>query len=409
MKYTDEEQVVRELAWRVSEFASSENNAQMIKRWHDVNSLRKPDRMPVYCYPSGDGVWGEIFSDDPVISGDPWLREVETYMKKLLYKRHIADDTPINPYFPVQAVMDVHPSNIWGIDIKTHHTNVKGGSWSYQSTLMDLSDFDKLRIPVYTFNSKKTEELVEKADRLLFDILPPKVLCQNILSATLCHYAANLRGLEKILMDTILEPDLLHRLMAYLRDCVLSSLDQLETIGRITPNTDGDLSTGPYSEDIGPDPVNGKYTFKNCWIYANSQEFDPVSPTAWEEFLLDYQKPIFERFGLVSYGCCENLTQKINGVMSIPNLRIFVCSAWTNLNLLLEKTDQKYVIQWRQMASDVIFAENMDKIKQHLAEGVKKLSGVSTQIMLREVETLNGNTDRLKEWTTLAKEAAAKI
>lgn len=60
------------------------------------------------------------------------------------------------------------------------------------------------------------------------------------------------------------------------------------------------------------------------------------------------RKPIIEKFGLSAYGCCENLTHKIDGVLSITNLRIFVCSAWTDLQTVLDKVQDKYCIMWRQ-------------------------------------------------------------
>ena len=111
-------------------------------------------------------------------------------------------------------------------------------------------------------------------------------------------------------------------------------------------------SVGPMtcSDPIGEPGADGAIGYENMWMMANSQEFDGVSPAMWETFLLDYQKPIFERFGLVGYGCCENLTQKIDGVLSLSNLRIFVCSAWTDLQAVQEAVGQDYVIMWRQKA-----------------------------------------------------------
>ena len=40
-----------------------------------------------------------------------------------------------------------------------------------------------------------------------------------------------------------------------------------------------------------------------------------------EEFLFRYQLPIMEQAGLVAYGCCEDLTCKIDMLRQIPNLR----------------------------------------------------------------------------------------
>jgi len=177
----------------------------------------------------------------------------------------------------------------------------------------------------------------------------------------------------------------------------------VEDTGLLTPN-----NTEPMTFSDFTGIISDNISYKNCWVSANSQEFDQVSPKMWEEFCLNYQKPIFEKFGLVAYGCCENLTHKIEGVLSIPNLRIFVCSAWTNLDKVVEAIGDKHVIMWRQKASEIVFTDDTKNIRQHLEEGVKRLNGCHFQIVLRELQTLGGHPDRLHVWTKLAKEAAVK-
>ena len=50
--------------------------------------------------------------------------------------------------------------------------------------------------------------------------------------------------------------------------------------------------------------------------------------------------------------------EEVEAVLSIPNLRIFVCSAWTDLNKLVDRVGLDYVIMWRQKASDVVFPDD---------------------------------------------------
>jgi len=184
-------------------------------------------------------------------------------------------------------------------------------------------------------------------------------------------------------------------------------LQEIETIEQdihLWPNTDDPMLC---SDPIGVQ-YKGRYTLKNCWCAGNSQEFDQVSPAMWEEFCLNYQKPIFKRFGYVCYGCCENLTHKIDGVLTIPNLRIFVCSAWTDLDVVLNKINKNYCIMWRQKASDVVFAESEKQLHEQMENGLRKLQGQYYQIVLRELQTLAGNINRLHRWAAIAKELAAK-
>lgn len=133
-----------------------------------------------------------------------------------------------------------------------------------------------------------------------------------------------------------------------------------------------------------------------------------VSSEMWEEFCLNYQQPVFARFGFACYGCCENLGRKIDGVLSIPNLRIFVCSAWTTLDVALQHVPKQYCIMWRQKASDVVLPADAATIQRDLLDGARRLQGRPYQIVLRELETLAGHPERLHQWTQLAKEAAER-
>ena len=399
-----EKSLIQDLARQVAGLAAEPRMETIRRRWCDVNSLRQPDRAPVWVFISG--CWHEFIPEETLVCRDPERRAVEFALRQTLVKRDIADDTPIDPFFVVPAIYQVEPANIWGVDFNHIDSGVEGGAWAYDAPLKTEADFARLRLPAYSFDAARTAEKLERLHELIGEILPLKLVHPNLLSPVLCTDAAELRGLEQLMLDAVLEPELLHRLMAHLRDAVLRSMDIIESNQRVIPYT-----TDPplYSDPIGTPAADGAFTYKNCWCHANSQEFDQVSPAMWEEFLLTYQKPILARFGHVQYGCCENLTQKIDGVLTIPNLRMFVCSAWTNLDTVLEKVSNQYVIMWRQKASEVIFADDPEQLRPGLESGARRLQGRPHQIILREIETLNGNPDRLHRWTQIARETAEKF
>jgi len=394
---------VRELAREVAALAAAPENEAIKQRWRDVNALRKPDRAPVWCRPVG--AWPELLPDDALRCQDHWLRGIERGFQRILIKHDIGDDTPIEPDFAVGASFDVDPPNIWGVDIKRHASGVAGGAWAYDPPLKSPDDFAKLRLPCYTYNDDKTQRALSQAHELLGDILPVRLVCNPPIGATLCNPATYLRGLTEIMMDMATQPELVHRLMAHVRDSVLGAMRQVEATGLLTPNNTGPMTC---SNPIGEPGPAGKITLKNLWLMANSQEFDQVSPTMWDEFLLAYQKPIYALFGHTGYGCCESLTTKIDRVLSIPNLRIFVCSAWTDLSKVIDRVGTDYVIMWRQKASAVVFPNDDATIQHDLDEGARQLQGCRYQVVLRELQTLAGHMNRLHVWTRLGKEAAAK-
>jgi hypothetical protein len=394
---------IRALAEQVAAIAGEPRMKAIKKRWADVNALRKPDRAPVYCRPVG--CWKEIITDCMLECTEPWLRQLEYQFLQTIHKRDIDDDTPVEDYLSLGRVFKCNPGNTWGVAIGRHLSNIEGGSWRYDPPIKTSADLDKLQIPTFTYCEDETQARKAQLEDLLGDILSVRLTAGPLLGATLGGHAADLRGLEQMMMDMIAEPELMHRLMGHLRDATLAAVDQLEATGLITPDNNGAMSC---SDPIGEKATDGSLSCRNLWCMANSQEFDQVSPAMWEEFCLQYQMPIFARFGLVGYGCCENLTHKIDGVLSIPNLRIFVCSAWTDLDVVLERVGQAYCIMWRQKASEVVFPDDPDKIKSDLMAGTSRLQGHYYQIVLRELQTLAGHPDRLHEWTRHAKEAAEK-
>jgi len=394
---------IRMLARRAMDIAQGAEMPAIIQRWKDVNELRKPDRAPVWCNPVG--CWSEMLPEATLSCADPWLRGLEVAFRKILIKAEIGDDSPVLPWFDVPAVVEVTPENTWGLETRHTPPAEPGGAWAYDPPLKTTGDLARLAHPAYRFDRDASLRLLEQHHDLLGDLMPVRLkFGPGYDSATLGTAAADLRGLTELMMDTLGEPEWLHRLMHHLMQGRLALLDEYERCRHdLVANNTGAMLL---SDDFGP--AEGTVSLRNCWCAGNSQEFDPVSPGMFDEFCLRYQKPIFARFGRVCYGCCENLSKKIDRVLTIPNLRIFVVSAWTGLDAPLEHINRNYCLMWRQMASEVVLPHSTGALKTALELGAKKLQGQYYQIVLRELQTLAGHPDRLQVWTRLAKDAAIK-
>jgi hypothetical protein len=182
-------------------------------------------------------------------------------------------------------------------------------------------------------------------------------------------------------------------------------MDQFEATGILTLN-----STGLFGCDDLPQPDFDGSQVRLCdlWGRGESQEFQGVSPAQHEEFLLRYQLPILTRFGITYYGCCEDLTNKIDLILTIPNLRRFICSPWTDLEKLAAAVKGRCCIEWRQKATDVVFSPDMAPVRAHLERGFRTVRGVPTMVVLQELETVDGRPERLREWASAAKELGVR-
>ena len=79
-----------------------------------------------------------------------------------------------------------------------------------------------------------------------------------------------------------------------------------------------------------------------------------ISPEMMKEFLLPYQIPILEQFGLSAYGCCEDMTKKIDILKEIKNLRRIAVTPWSNLLACAEEIGKDYVLSWRPSPAEMI-------------------------------------------------------
>jgi hypothetical protein len=392
---------VRELARRLAELAASGEYETRRRRWRDVNGLRRPDRAPVWLRPAG--CWKELLPEDALQCEDPTLRAMERSLRMDLIKDEIGDDHLVEGWWPVTAAFDCDSQYAWGLRTQQLVGSTDLGGWRYEPPIKTEEDFEKVTIPTFTYNPARTQEAADRAHEVLGDLLPIRVTCGPHVGSILNCLVDQLRGLSDMMLDLYVQPQRVHRLMAKLLEGSLRDLRAIEDSGLLTPNNFGGMHC---SDPINGDPPPGEVKLHNLWCDANSQEFDEVSPRQWEEFLLNYQMPIFQQFGLVHYGCCEDLTTKIQGVLRIPNLRIFVCSAWTDLSKVIAACGQKVCIMWRQSAAEVTLSDNLDKVEQHLDDGLRQLQGHYYQVVLRELQTLGGHPRRLHEWAKLAIEKA---
>jgi len=395
--------VVRDLVRRVAELAASDEYETRRRRWRDVNGLRKPDRAPVWCRPAR--VWPEIIPTESLATTDPLCRSVEYALRQHLYKDWVGDDHILPPWWPVGMVWRCDTEHTWGLLADNLAETTSLGGWRLIPPIAEDADFDRVTVPDFEPDPEATERHAERTNDLLGDILPVRIECGPPLGPSTLNTALDqLRGMSAFLLDLAVQPARIHRLMSRLLEGTLRALRRAEGSGRLTPNNHEPMFC---SDPIGPG--DGPVRLANLWAAGNSQEFQEVSPAMFEEFLLNYQMPVLQQFGAVQYGCCEDLSRKIDRVMRIPNLRVFVCSAWTNLDAVVDACRGRCAIMWRQRATDVLLSDDLGRIREHLRDGMRRLQGMPYQVVLREVETLAGRPNRLQEWATLAREAAEEF
>ncbi len=394
---TKDVSLVRELAARVRALASSDEYEARRQRWRDVNERRRPDRAPVWCRPAG--VWPEIIADDALECSHPLCRQAELILRRDLYKDWVGDDHIMAPWWNVGAVWQRDQEHTWGVPTHVSTGATDLGGFRYHHPIETPQDYERIRIPTFAYDREATERIASRMTDLLGEAMPVRITGSPPLGPQLSVYLEQLRGMGPMMEDMAFRPELVHRAMAKLTEAVLRAQRAAEDAGILTTNHHEPMFC---SDPLNDPPYERPAQLHNLWVAANSQEFDQVSPPMQEEFLLSYQKVLFQQFGATQYGCCENLTTKTDIVLRIPNLRIFVSSFWTDLDTVIEACGKDYTIMWRQSSTQVTMPEDLEEHRRHLEAGLMRLQGHCYQVVLRELETLFGRPERLRDWAKLA-------
>jgi len=218
-------------------------------------------------------------------------------------------------------------------------------------------------------------------------------------------------GIEELLYLLPDAPEMIHRFMAFTRDAVLANLKQGEAAGDWSTADSWYYLTPPHCDGL-PDPASNSHgaRLKDLAYFSHAQEFEGVGPGQFEEFLFNYQLPIMELFGKITYGCCDTLDSKLDLIRKIPNLAKVVSGPLSDPARYPEQFGDDCVISWRPIAS-LVSSEHFDEAQQRrqLREGFDKLKGCNVEVHMHEPMTVQGDVTRIARWAEIAREEAGRV
>jgi hypothetical protein len=143
----------------------------------------------------------------------------------------------------------------------------------------------------------------------------------------------------------------------------------------------------------------------DLWAAAEAQELAQVSPEHHEEFALRYERRLLEPFGLNGYGCCEDLSRKLDFVFTIPRLRRISCSPFADVDLCAEKLKNRYLFSWKPHPSHLVGVFDPKRIGGYLRHTVEvcRAHGCALEMILKDTHTCERHPERFDEWTRIAR------
>ncbi len=401
MQATDRS-ILRELASRYAEVCADPIMDERRDLWRRHNALQRT-RAPIYVRAFA---WHEMPAS-ALRCQDPALHAVEDTLRQSLFRATFADDTILEPWLAIDAAWVTPADGLWGLPVRwTGKEYGRAGVW--EAPIKAPEDMDRLAEPHHIIDEAETRRRVEPLQDAIGDIVAvvvDRAPAYRMWASDISTHLAYLRGLEQIMWDMIDRPQWLHRLLAHMRDGILRAHDEAEEAGDWTL-LDHQNQAMPYAEEL-PDPSaeGGSVPRSSLWTYCASQETTAVGPAMFDEFMLQYQIPIHEKFGLLAYGCCEDLTQKIPLLKRIPNLRRIAVAPAADVPRCAEQIGDAYVLSYRPSPADMVsYGLDDEQVADILRRDLSACRDCIVDITLKDVETVQHDPERVRHWVTIVRD-----
>lgn len=406
---TDRE-IIRRLAGEVAAIAELPVQREKLDLWRRLNA-RKPARPMVMI----DQVcWNEMNVNDELTlrCADPECRWIEDCLRKRLYQwRHFPVDMVIEPFFRMPKAV-----NNTGFGVSTREriavgdpTNSVVGHQFFNQFQTD-ADLEKVKMPVVTHDAAETARRLEAAHGLFDGILGVVEQGYDPGYMTVWDPISFWMGVEGALYALIDRPEFMAELVRRVVRGNMALLDQLEAQGLLCLPQPTVHCTGAWTDDLpapGFDPTRPRT--RDLWMFSMAQMFSTVSPAMFDEFEIEPCMPLFSRFGLVYYGCCEPLDRKMAQVRKIPNLRKISMSPWVDEEAGAAEIKGDYVFSRKPNPALLAWPEFSEKaVREHLRASVDICArhGCPLELILKDISTVNYQPQRLWRWAEIAMEAA---
>jgi len=412
-------QRIRDLASRWSDFASQPLMAERKRLWRAVHDLKM--ERPMILVETGS-VEGFVTSDD-LVCQDPFLRAVErNLLETVRHAEEVGDDVVVEPYYRLGWQMSLSD---FGVAVETKPATTSTGEtslgYSFNFPIKTPGEICKLRKRAFDVDREKTFQMMRVLEDVMGDILPVRLGNYDPFNvdpgddgwAGMFFFGLTWQIYRFIGNDGLLywlydAPEAIHALMDYMLDDRTRLFDFMEQQKLLAFNTDNQMA-GPrgygYVSELPQPDSDAPATLKNLWGWAESQETTCISPEMFKEFFLPYLAKLSAKFGLIYYGCCEPVHDRLDLIMEvIPNLRSVSVSGWADFQKIGEMLGRRYVYS-RKPSPNFLSGANPD---WQAAEADMRQTQVATkncnvEILLRDLYTVNGDRVRLKQWVEMTK------
>ena len=400
-------EIIRRLAAETAEIAALPVHAEKLRLWRLLNGLR-PERPMVMV----DQVcWNEMEVDGELtlLCEDAECRNYEWQLRRQLYQwSYFPVDMVVEPLLRVpKAIQDT------GFGVQHHEqiavTDPTSGvvGHCYENQFLTDADLEKIQMPVITHDAAETARRMEVAHEL-FDGLLETVEYGWDPYFSVWDPLATWMSVEGALYGLADRPEFMLQVVTRIVQAYLTRVDQLEEQGLLCHHQPLIHCTGAWTDELpapGFDPAHPRA--QDLWLMGLAQMLATVSPAMFDKFEIDPCLPMFERFGLVYYGCCDPLDKKMAQVRKIPHLRKVSMSPWVDEELGAAEIGGDYVYS-RKPNPALLAWPSFDEqaARQHIQTTVDACArhGCPLELIFKDISTVRYQPQRLWQWSDITME-----
>ncbi len=335
-------------------------------------------------------------------------RGIEASLLGTLVGRELFDDdTPIAPTFDLGWHTRVQP---FGGEARiTRAAGLNAQGFHIDPVIRDLAaELDTLRGGSFGVDREGTERRRALLEDVLGDILPVRMVMGSLPGA-LTNPLVHRMGMEAYYLAMYDCPDAVHQAMDMATSVYERYYDFLEAERLLLP-THG-LSplaqeSFAFTDELPADRVTRT---RECWGFLESQETTAISAEAFGEFVFPYQQRLVDRFGLLSYGCCERVDAIWPDYLSTwPRLRKLSVAPFNDEPRVGAYLRGRRIVYYSKPRADLVTGEgplNDATITADFKRICEAARGCLLEIAQREVGTIFGDYERGRRYVRLAREA----
>lgn len=419
MKLSDrDKECLRRLASQYMEVATLPVQLEKIELWKALNrgEMQRPmvviDQLP----------WNELEQGEEALVCQvehPFWREVEQGMRRTLYKwEHFPVDMVLEPCISIPRADTLTG---YGLEMEAefivHGENDTAPSRRHHVVLHGPEEVDKIKDRTVVPDPEGNACRMAEAEMLFGGIAPVRLSHGVDRNPNGFHLGAwdtltSYMGVENIYVDFIDRPEFLHAAMRRITDAILAGIREANRLEMFDDMANTCHCSYIYTDELLPGFGAGKGSVsKNCWAFGLAQLFTAVSPAFMEEFEFPYISEMASEFGMVYYGCCDRLDDRLDMVKRIPNVRKVSCSPWSDREAFAEKIGPKLVMSNKPtpayLAEDSL---NEDIIRADLRRtyDAARRNHANVEFILKDISTVRMQPERLTRWAQIAMQTVSE-